>query len=59
VAISGPIARRVIIEVTAPQAIRTVVAVRGTDGLDRNVQAAAFASKRVGATTPGAMALIA
>jgi len=53
------IAGSIVIEVTAPQTVRTMVPVCGTEGMDRNIQPAVPASKRIGATAARAMTLVA
>jgi hypothetical protein len=59
-AIRRPVPGAVVVQMTAPQAVRTVVPMSGTEGVDRHIQPAVPASERIAlATTPCAMALIA
>jgi len=58
-AVRFAIARGVVVKVTAPQAIRTMVPVRGTGGMGRHIQPTVPASKRIGATAARAMTLVA
>src|SRR2546430_537928 len=55
-AVGIAVAGRIVVEMAAPQACGAVVAVRGADGTDGDVQAASPASECVRATT-GPMAL--
>lgn len=57
-AFGGTVARR-IVEVTAPQAIRTVVAVRGARRMQRDVEPAVATAEGVGTRRTRAMTLIA
>jgi hypothetical protein len=52
------IARTVVVQVAAPQAVRAVIAVSGADGAGRNVQAAMAATEREPSVAPLTAALI-
>jgi hypothetical protein len=51
-AVGRPVAGEVV-DVTTPQAVRAVVAMRGADCLDRDVELAPAAPERAGPTRPG------
>src|SRR6266542_1541593 len=58
-AVRVAIARSVVVEVPAPQTVRTMVPVLGTGGMDRHIKPTVPASKRIGATAARAMTLVA
>ena len=58
-AIRVPIARVVVVEVTAPEAVGTVVAMRGAGRVEPDVEAAVAASERIGASARRARTLLA
>jgi hypothetical protein len=58
-ALGRPVSRAVVIEVPAPQAVRTVIAVRGAEGVCRDIQPTVPASERIGAAAVSAATLIA
>jgi hypothetical protein len=58
-AVGVPVARVVVVEVTAPQAVGAVVAVGGAGGVEPHIEAAVATSERIGASPRRARALLA